>query len=523
MTNPASSKEERLAATRAAAEADLMTFIRLVAPHRVLGACHEEICEWWIRPTAKTHQLMLIPRDHQKSALVAYRVAWYITKYPDVTILYLSATSTLAEKQLKFIQDILTSKIYRRYWPEMVNEQEAKREKWTSTEFSVDHPKRKEEGVRDATVFAAGLTTNITGLHCRVAVLDDVVVKENAYSEEGREKVAFAYSLLASVETTNAEEWAVGTRYHPNDLYSTLSDLEEETYDADGNFVSMEPIYEVWEGVLEDSPGRDGTGEYLWPRQRRKDGKLFGFDIAIRAKKKAKYIDQGQFFAQYYNDPSDPENARLNMDLVQYYDPAMVKLYAGQWYVGDKRLNLASACDLAFTEGKRSDYTAIVVLGMNEDGIIYVLDIMRFRTSEIPVMAEAIRRMHQRWYFRSLRVEVGAAQGAVVKEIKRILASQGITLFLEEVTRGRGEGDKQERIDLTLLPRYQQGMVWHYRGGNCQVLEEELRQAHPAHDDVSDAMATAAEKLVPPSRILMKHDLKRENKLASNSRFGGIS
>jgi hypothetical protein len=48
----------------------------------------------------------------------------------------------------------------------MVNEDEGKREKWTESEISVDHPKRKEEFIRDPTVLAAGLTTTvITGLH----------------------------------------------------------------------------------------------------------------------------------------------------------------------------------------------------------------------------------------------------------------------------------------------------------------------------------------------------------------------
>src|SRR4030043_974047 len=94
---------------RKAAEASLLTFIKLVAPHRILGACHEDLIFWWTREDAKTHQLVLSPRDHQKSAMVAYRAAWEITKFPDTTILYISATCTLAEKQVKFIQDILTS------------------------------------------------------------------------------------------------------------------------------------------------------------------------------------------------------------------------------------------------------------------------------------------------------------------------------------------------------------------------------------------------------------------------------
>ena len=48
-----------------AAEEDLLTFIRLVAPHRVLGAVHEELCAWWQRQDAKDNQLVLLPRAFQ--------------------------------------------------------------------------------------------------------------------------------------------------------------------------------------------------------------------------------------------------------------------------------------------------------------------------------------------------------------------------------------------------------------------------------------------------------------------------
>jgi hypothetical protein len=67
--------------------------------------------------------------------------------------------------------------LYSLYWPDMVEKEEAKREKWTEREISVDHPKRKEESIRDPSIFTAGLTSNIVGMHCDIAVLDDVVVQ----------------------------------------------------------------------------------------------------------------------------------------------------------------------------------------------------------------------------------------------------------------------------------------------------------------------------------------------------------
>jgi len=307
------------------AESNLEFFINLIHPQRVLGACHRELLQWWTRSDAKPHQLVLLPRDHGKSAMVAYRVAWEITRNPTLRVLYISSTANLAEKQLKFIKDILTHKIYRRYWPEMVNEDEGKREKWTNSEISVDHPLRKAEAIRDPTIFTGGLTTGLTGMHCDIAVLDDVVVQENAYTDEGRAKVETQYSLLSSIEGGEAKEWVVGTRYHPVDLYSTLLSTLVDQYDEDGNLLEgeAEPLYEIFERVVEDIG--DGTGQFLWPKQQRADGKWFGFDSRILATKRAKYLDKTQFRAQYYNDPNDSETASIRREYFQYYEKSLLK------------------------------------------------------------------------------------------------------------------------------------------------------------------------------------------------------
>src|ERR1051326_1057581 len=295
---------------RTAAEADLFSFIELVHPNRYLGNIHKEIIGWWNRYEAKRHQLLLLPRDHMKSALVAYRVAWRLTKDPTRRILYMSSTANLAVKQLKFIKDILTSDVYRLYWPDMVLKEEAKREKWTEREISVDHPARKADAIRDPSVFTAGLTSNIVGLHCDIAVLDDVVVHSNAYLEEGREKVKDQYSLLSSIETVNSEEWVVGTRYHPKDLYQDLMEMEVEHYNELGEVIRRDPLFEVFrdgENVAVESAG-DGTGQFIWPRtQSPTNGKWYGFDSKVLADKRAQYLNKVHFRAQYYNNPNDVE------------------------------------------------------------------------------------------------------------------------------------------------------------------------------------------------------------------------
>src|SRR3990167_4884093 len=278
---------------RAAAEGDLAVFIKLVAPHLLLGSVHRELIGWWCRQEAKDNQLVLLPRGHLKSKLMAYRAAWEIVRHPDTTIFYMSATADLAEKQLYQIKQVLESPICRRYWPDLIHPEEGKREKWAVAEIAVDHPKRKTEGVRDPTVKAVGLTSNFTGFHADVVILDDIVVPGNAYTEEGRSKVASAYSQLASIENPGAQEWVVGTRYHPRDIYDTLINMKETLFDDEGDVEDEAEVYELFQRFVET------YGEFLWPRQSREDGKSFGFDDKILARIKAKYVDTTQFYCFY--------------------------------------------------------------------------------------------------------------------------------------------------------------------------------------------------------------------------------
>lgn len=517
---PETSEKSKTDLIREAAEADLETFIRLVLPKNVMGAVHEELCRWWTREDASTHQIVMLPRDHGKSRYVGLRAAWHITKHPDCRILYVSATANLAEKQLKFIKDILTSDIYRRYWPEMVHEDEGKREKWTQNEISVDHPLRKEEGVRDPTVIAFGLTGTTTGMHFDVIIKDDMVVPENAYTEDGRNKVALASSFMASLAGADSQVWVVGTRYHPKDLYDSLLTMEEEVYDENDEIIDKRPVYEKFEREVEDRG--DGTGQFLWPIQSRGDGKRFGFDKSILARKRAQYIDRTQFYAQYYNNPNDPGNMRIERDKFQYYDKKHINNNNGYWWYQDRKLNVFAAVDFAYSESTRSDYTAIVVIGIDRDGFIYVLDIDRFKTDRISEYFKHILDLHVKWDFRKLSAEVTAAQRAIVSQLKDHVRSYGLYLSIVDHKPTRQQGSKEERIAAILEPRYDNDTIWHYKGGNCQVLEDELMLSKPPHDDVKDALASAVEIAVPPMGITASRTNSGSN-IIYHSRFGGIS
>jgi phage terminase large subunit-like protein len=498
-------------------ESDIIAFITLISPETVLGHVHKDFLSWLTSPDTKSHKLGLLPRDHQKSRMAAFYIMWRITKEPWLRVLYISSTSNLAEKQLKFIKDKLDTKTYMRYWPEHIHPDESKRERWTASEISLDHPSRKLEGLRDPTIFTAGLTTSITGLHADIIVLDDVVVYDNAYTEEGRDRVNARVSLIASIESAESEQVVVGTRYHPKDAYGLMQDMEYERYDDKGTTIGTTTVYDIFSRVVEND------GEFLWPRQQRStDGKWFGFDWNILNRKKAQYLDRTQFYAQYYNDPNNPEGSGIPPSKFQYYKREQVQRVDNHWYLGTRRLNLACSMDLAYSLNKKADYTSIVVAGIDEDSNYYVLDIDRFKTDRISVYYERLLALHAKWGFRKVRVEVTAAQKVIVEDLKmNYIRPNGISLSIDEFTPTRHLGSKYERINALLQARYDNMQIWHYRGGHCQTLEDELSLEHPPHDDVKEGLANCVDMLKPPSRNSGRN--RTESNVVYHSRFGGVA
>lgn len=496
-------------------ESDFLSFITIVAPYISLGHIHHEAGRWLTRLDGKDNRMLLLPRGHLKSKIAALLAAWWITKDPTETILYVSATATLAEAQLYQIKQILESKIYRRYWPEMVNEEEGKREKWTVSEISVDHPLRREEGIRDQTVRAVGLTANTTGLHASKVILDDVVVPGNAYTEDGRNKVEQFYSQLASIENPGAQEIVVGTRYHPRDLYNTLLSLRESVYNEEEQAYIEEPVFESFIRVVEEH------GEFLWPRTMRDDGKAFGFDEQILARIKAKYIDVTQFFCQYYQQPNHAGSEAISKDRFQYYDRKYLTQEEGHWFFKGKKLNVFAAIDFAFSLKKKADYTALVVVGLDADNNYYILDIDRFKSDRIKDYYEHIFDAYCKWGFRKIRAEVSVAQQAIVSELKEsYIKKNGISLSVDEYRPTRHDGDKVERIEAILAPKYDNLQMWHYKSGMTNILEEELIMQHPPHDDVKEALANACNLAKPPMK---KYSSTIIDNVRYHPRFGGIS
>jgi hypothetical protein len=499
------------------AEADLYTFAILVNPTYMYGVIHKEVCKWLQDDSDDLNKLLLLPRGHLKSHLMATYAAWRITKMPEIIILYGSATNTLTELQLEAIKNILISESYTDLWPDMVHPNVHKRKKWTNSAISVDHPARAREAVRDPTVATISVNATSAGQHCDLLIYDDMVVPENAYTAVGRRDVSQACSFMASVLSPGGQTVACGTRYHPKDQYNTWINALEEEFNDEGDVVGTHNRWKTFERVVEVN------GRFLWPRTKSPtSGKWYGFNRKTLAAKKAEYDDKTHFHSQYYNDPNDPSTDNMNYSMFQYYEPEFIVREDGRWIhkATNSPLNLYAAIDFAFSLSTKADYSAIAVIAVDVRNHVYVLDLHRFKTNRIKNYFEAIKKLHEKWKFRHLRAECTAAQSVIVQELKDDIVMEGLMLSVEEYRPHRSQGSKEERIEAALKHRYENGSIWHKRDGLFPMLEEELVQAHPAHDDLKDVLAAAVESAVRPADLQRSDHYTRSRVV--NSRWGGV-
>jgi len=495
-------------------------FIRLTAPYQLLAHSHIQLCRW-VQDNAKVNKLILWPRDHGKSRMSAFFSAWQIIRNPAVTIIYASATAEKAEEQLRFVKTILTSHTTTKYFPGLFHEEEGRREAWNKTYIIVDHPHRKNEGVVDSTVMTCGLEKTITGKHCEFLILDDIVVPENN-TEQGRRDVNSWAAQAASITSADSVIFAVGTRYNPKDAYSIMIDMVAKDISSGDDMeaglgkVVEEALFEVNVANVEED------GDFLFPRQQRKDGKWFGFNWQILARKRAVYEASGeitQFFAQYYNDPNDKSTSPINRNLFQYYDRDKLTYTYGSWEIEGEPLHVYCAVDLAASKKESADYTVVIVGGVDRHKNRYLLEAKRFRTDKTSVIFESIQSVYEKYRFKGLRIEAVAGFRLVAQDLADRLHDRGIRIPIDIYIPPNTEA-KAVRVNGILEPLYQTRLIYHYRGGNAQILEEELVALNPAHDDLKDAWSMCIDLMKPPIERLHK---KRSNVLTFHPRFGGVA
>jgi hypothetical protein len=200
----------------ALARRDPNTFIELVMRDEASGRSVEQAsCHlaWQNAIDVNQRVLLFAHIESGKTNNVAIGRALYeIGKNPNVRIAIVSNTYHQAEKLVRTVGGYVESGtmaqlVFPNLKPSLP---------WTSSHITVERP----SPAKDPTVQACGVHGNILGARIDFLILDDILDYENTLTARQRQDMwDWYHSTLAGRLTENARVVAIGTAWHPDDIY----------------------------------------------------------------------------------------------------------------------------------------------------------------------------------------------------------------------------------------------------------------------------------------------------------------
>lgn len=386
----------------------------------------EELQKECINKKQKKKLLVLAPRNHGKSTLAISFILRQICLNRNISILYISATLSQAEKRVRVIKEFLDDEKIQGDWcqhPYLPFFGPGSKE--TAAQLYVTRPGKSQF----PTLEACGLGTAITGNHVDIVILDDVDTPETTNSPALRAKTReWLGATLIPIMNVSSMLLAIGTRKNPSDLYEFM--LNDPTY----NVIHDQAILEwptSYEYIYErDKTGKDllkgvqlEGGKALWPEHR-------PLDYLLMEKRTMGTL---LFEREMQNNCIDSEDAIIK--------DVWIKSCLTNSYTFDNpppllnldKCNIIQAWDLALqTDAKKAqkndnDWSVGWTMAKdNKTGIIWVLDAVKFRGVSQQTLVDNIENFYEKWgdFVSRVCVETNAFGALYFDDIK----SRGIPI-----------------------------------------------------------------------------------------------
>lgn len=391
--------------------------------------------------------IIQMPPRHGKSELTsAMFPGWYLGNHPQKQFMFTTYGQDLADGFGRKVRNAVSGVRHTRAFPESVLAGDSK----SAQRFDLE---------AGGTYYAVGVGGAVTGRGADILLIDDPIKnREEAESRLMRDKLWDWYTSTAYTRLMpGGAVVIVMTRWHEDDLVGRILSQGHETWDV----ISLPALAESG-----DALGR-GVDEPLWPQRYPLDSLL---DIRNT-------IGQRDFAALYQQRPAPLEGALFRRDWIGQQPPPR------------SGMRIAMGVDLALSTKTSADYTAIVVIGRDEFGKLYVLDAIRERV-DFPGALNLVRQVAAQWSPKQIAIEQVAYQAAVVQELLRntTLPIRGVTPDRDKVTRAQ-----------PLALRYEQGLVHHAQLPSW-FADELLSFPNGMHDDAVDALVYAYQSVMAMTR-----------------------
>jgi len=474
MTPKRKSLLARIEISKRRALADLYYFDKYVLGYGLMVPhVHEKLCRFVVKHTERgdmeqSTKMILMPRNSFKSTAVTVGYTlWRLCNNPNLTVLITNEKLDKSKAFLKEIKSHITENPrFKLLFGEWSCENKPGK-KWSETRIDI-MPRRVFSAA--PTIEVSSVESSETGKHVDLLICDDLHGQSNTTTKEQIDKVIEYWRDLGAVLKPGGESVIVGTRWDYKDLYQFIIDLKIELADL----ANIDVMHEKAE---------------------REDGTLLFPEVLSKAFLARQRAALGSYFfsAQYQNDPVERENALIKR--IDKYSDKIGNLSADEFFKGCGHF---ITVDLAYTEDKRSDSTAIVCNAVNRnDGRWYIRQYDVLKTGDPDRIIELLFEYNQKFKPIRIGIEKNNYISWLKKPLEDAMRTRGIFLPIDppDGLPHYGQGKNKALRLRNIAPRFNYGECLIHE--SMQSLEDELLKltydGARGHDDLLDAMSMQVE------------------------------
>lgn len=441
---------------------------------------HLDIAAWLGQRWASGDRrlLLLCFRSAGKSTLIGMFCAWLLFNQPDLRVLILSAEYDLAKKMVRNVKNIVER---HPLTTDLIPERNLQ---WASDQFTV----QRGLVLRDPSLLARGITSNITGSRADVVICDDVEVPNTCRTPTKREELRDRLHEISYVLVPGGLQLYAGTPHSLHSIYAeTASDRDAATFLDDFKRLVI--------------PLLDERGESRWPERFPKNA----IDDLKRQTGPAKF--QSQMLLR----PSEDDDVRLDpKSLIRYDDEIVCREGNGQIVLtigGRRMVSVTGWWDPAFGAPDRGDSSVVAAVFVDDDGSYWLHDVryivhdpdIRDDVDEATQLCRQVAAFTRELFLPSITIETNGLGRFLPAVLQREINAQGHGCSVLEHVSHR---NKDQRILDAFDPVLAAGALKvHARIWQTPFIDEmrDWRSGKSGRDDGLDAVSACI--LAEPVRL----------------------
>ena len=436
-------------------------------------ACH---LQWWDLCTKKDPLVAIAaPRGHGKSTAIthAYTLANVLFRARKFVVV-VSDTETQA---VNFLNDIKEELRNNDDLVELFGVKEFKKDTETDIIVELNDGHTFRIMVRGAEQRVRGLKWPQSSVTLRpdLIICDDLEGDEQVLNKDRREKFRkWFFGALIPCKSATGIVRVVGTILHLDSLLNRLMPEDSNKYTV------IEPLRsysansrEIWKSVRYRAHDEDFS-HILWPSR---------WSREELEKTRQAFLDQGMpevYSQEYLNYPVDEATSYFKRE--DFNEIPKFELTAIQ--EGEKKLVYYAAVDFAISTRERSDFTVIAIAGMDDRGIMYIVDIRKGRWDALQIVDEMFA-VERKYHPQLFVTEKGAIEKAVGAVLRSEMHKRGVFMNLLPMTPTKDKQTRARSFQARLRAggvKFDKGAMWY-----PEYEDELVRFPKARHDDQVDA------------------------------------